>query len=1052
MMSLPLALGVGTAHGVLLDDFESLDSWSAHPADGVQLELVSDEGMIGKAMRLDFHFNGGGYAIARRELDLPLSGNYEFRFWMKGEAPSNNLEFKLIDASNENVWWKVRRDMVFSKEWKQVRIKKRQISFAWGPRGSGDLDHAAALEFAISAGSGGEGRIWIDQLELVPLPPENSPPADPIVTSSSSRRGHEAFLSVDGDRDSYWSPRKEDLSPWLLVDFSRTREFSALILDWKLRSGASEYRVEASLDSLNFSELRVVVDGAGHRDLLYLPESEARYLRFRFEEGNAPTEMQLAELRIQAVDWAQSREQFFEHIASGSSRGLYPRGFCGEQSYWTLVGLDGGADEGLLSEDGALEFRQGSFSVEAFLFFGGRLISWADVETEQSLAEEGVPIPSVSWTVGDLSLRTQAFAVGRPDSSALLARYSVYNRGDKDRVLTLYLTIRPFQVDPPSQTLNRAGGTATIVSLEQRLPTVFVNERDRVISLTPGCAFGCLGFDAGDIVVDFLRHGSLPSAQRVEDSFQAASGALSYALEVPAGRSVQVQILIPQSPSYKAPSLESDDASLARSESNWTSTQFEASLASWRKATRTVRVDLPESAKSIQQSLYAQLAYILVNRDGPAIQPGSRSYARSWIRDGTLTSSSLLRLGRADVVRTYLRWYAKFQYENGKVPCAVDHRGADPVPEHDSNGEFIHLVAEYYRHTQDLDLAREMWPRVRSAVAYLDSLRQENLGPQSTTEADKAMRGILPPSISHEGYSAKPMHSYWDDFFAYLGFKDAVYLAGELQEREVQTRYQTILRAFSKDLASSVRATIQAHSIDYIPGCADLGDFDATSTAIAFAPTGAADLLPANELKRTFQRYYDFFQARRESADWIAFTPYEIRNVGAFVRLGWRNRAQELLEFFLAQQKPPGWHQWPEVVFREDRQPHFIGDLPHTWVGSDYIRSILDLFAYEDDRTKTLVVGAGIPRAWLEEEPGVSVQGLSTGYGILDLRMHLAPQGLTVRLSGLDRIPPGGIIVRPPLSQPPRHPQLSGSTEWHPESQGPGVVIHELPATLIWKR
>jgi hypothetical protein len=485
---------------------------------------------------------------------------------------------------------------------------------------------------------------------------------------------------------------------------------------------------------------------------------------------------------------------------------------------------------------------------------------------------------------------------------------------------------------------------------------------------------------------------------------------------------------------------------------SWTAAQFEASLANWRKATRTVSVHLPESAKSIEQSLYAQLAYILVNRDGPAIQPGSRSYARSWIRDGALTSSALLRLGRADVVRAFLRWYANFQYGNGKVPCVVDYRGADPVPEHDSNGEFIHLVAEYYRHTRDLDLAREMWPRVRSAVAYLDSLRHENLGPQSTTEADKAMRGILPPSISHEGYSAKPMHSYWDDFFALLGFKDAVYLAGELQEKEVQARYETILRAFSKDLASSVKAAIQAHSIDYVPGCADLGDFDATSTAIAFAPTGAADLLPASELKNTFQRYYEFFKLRQETADWTAFTPYEIRNVGAFVRLGWRNRAQELLTFFLSQQKPAGWHQWPEVVFREDRQPHFLGDLPHTWVGSDYIRSILDLFAYEDDRAQTLVVGAGIPRAWLEEEPGVSVQGLSTGYGILDLRMHLTPQGLRVRLSGLDRIPPGGIIVRPPLSQPLERPQLSQGTEWQPESQGPGVVIHELPATLIWKR
>jgi len=31
-----------------------------------------------------------------------------------------------------------------------------------------------------------------------------------------------------------------------------------------------------------------------------------------------------------------------------------------------------------------------------------------------------------------------------------------------------------------------------------------------------------------------------------------------------------------------------------------------------------------------------------------------------------------------------------------------------------------------------------------------------------------------------EGYSAKPMHSYWDDFFALRGFKDAAFIAKEL--------------------------------------------------------------------------------------------------------------------------------------------------------------------------------------------------------------------------------------------------------------------------------
>ena len=40
--------------------------------------------------------------------------------------------------------------------------------------------------------------------------------------------------------------------------------------------------------------------------------------------------------------------------------------------------------------------------------------------------------------------------------------------------------------------------------------------------------------------------------------------------------------------------------------------------------------------------------------------------------------------------------------------------------------------------------------------------------------------GFSPASISHEGYSAKPMHSYWDDFWALKGYDAAVDIATAL--------------------------------------------------------------------------------------------------------------------------------------------------------------------------------------------------------------------------------------------------------------------------------
>jgi hypothetical protein len=228
-------------------------------------------------------------------------------------------------------------------------------------------------------------------------------------------------------------------------------------------------------------------------------------------------------------------------------------------------------------------------------------------------------------------------------------------------------------------------------------------------------------------------------------------------------------------------------------------------------------------------------------------------------------------------------------------------------------------------------------------------------------------------------------------------------------------------RQFAGDLDASITASMKKHGIDYIPGCADLGDFDATSTTIALSPVQA---WPSTDdrLRRTFARYWSFFTQRRDGAQpWEAYTPYEWRTVGAFVRLGQRERAQAALEWFMRHRRPPGWPQWPEVVWQDERAPHFIGDLPHTWVGSDFVRSVLDMLAYEREAgagPKTaggksgdqLILGAGVPEAWLRGS-GIVVRGMRTRYGALDFTLRRGEDGaIAGRISGVTP-PAGGILL-----------------------------------------
>jgi hypothetical protein len=424
-----------------------------------------------------------------------------------------------------------------------------------------------------------------------------------------------------------------------------------------------------------------------------------------------------------------------------------------------------------------------------------------------------------------------------------------------------------------------------------------------------------------------------------------------------------------------------------------------------------VRLTGPAAARPAFDTLRTALAHILATREGPALRPGSRSYARAWIRDGAMMSTALLRMGLDRPAIDFLEYYAPFQYPNGKVPCCVDARGADPVPEHDSHGELIHLVAQAHLYAPDMARLRRLWPRVRAAADHIETLRQSTRIPANRAGRGRPLYGLLPPSISHEGYSARPAYSYWDDFWALTGLQDAADLAAALGRTEEARLLGVRAQDFRADIIASLAAARDVHRIAFIPGAADLGDFDATSTTVALAPAGLQHRLPAAALAATFERYWREFVRRRDGRrTWDAYTPYEWRNVGAFVRLGWRRRAAGLFDYFMADRRPAGWNQWAEVVGRQPREPRFIGDMPHGWVASDYINALLDMIAYERPRDRALVLAAGIPDAWLAGE-GIEVERLRTPYGRLSYSLRAEGRRLRLawRLEG--RAPPGGLVL-----------------------------------------
>jgi hypothetical protein len=1042
---LALMLTAGTALAAsprVLDDFSNIAAWQAQASDGVQSRASAADG----GLRLDFDFAGkGGYAFARRSLPLDLPDNYEISFYVRADAPANHFEFKLTDASGDNVWWFQQQNYAFPKQWQLVRIKKRQIAFAWGPTKDRNLSHADKLEFVVSAGSGGgKGSIYLRQLTIRALPPTPAVWPQPTARASSALPRGGAALALDGNPASAW--RSAGGEQQLVIDLGAQREFGGLLLHWQGRRYASRYDVALSDDAQQWRTVRRVAEGNGGDDALRLPESEARYIRLTLHAGPAANAdgYALAEVELKDLAYGATPNQFLSAVAARAPRGLYPRGFSGEQPYWTLVGVDGGGDHSaLISEDGAMEAKQGGFSLEPFVRDGGRLFSWADVQVSQSLEDGYLPVPTVTWRHPGWTLSVTAAAAGTPASSQLLARYTLTNLDATAKKLTLVLAARPFQVNAPRQFLNTPGGYSAINDLQWDGKALTVNGSGKVYPLTQPATVILASFDAGLQPAAHRPPTRNAQPQALHDDVGMASAALSYDVTLPPHGSVVLGAVLPMagesaSPAPASPAPQGDPAV-------WLTGRQEQVADGWRTKLNHVKLSLPTAGQHMADTLRSSLAHILMTREGDALQPGTRSYRRSWIRDGAMMSEALLRLGQPETAASYLRWYAPYQFDNGKVPCCVDLRGADPVPENDSHGELIFLAAELYRYTQDKAALAAAWPRIEAAANYMETLRQSERTPSNRVAGREALFGLMPASISHEGYSEKPMHSYWDDFWAMRGYKDAADIAGMLGHTGAAQRLAAQRDEFRQDLYASLAASTRAHGIDYLLGAAELGDFDPTSSTIALTPGGEQQHLPPAMLKATYEKYWDFFRARRDgSKAWEDYTPYELRNVSAFIRLGWRERAAELLDYFYADQRPRAWNQWAEVVGRDARAPRFLGDMPHGWISSDYIRAALDSFAYEREADHALLLAEGVPTAWLAGD-GVGLQGLRTPYG--PLSYTLAQQGgqLTLRIAAMPTIPPGGLIYTWPWPGAPAAASLNGQpVTW----QGRQIAITSLPAVL----
>lgn len=972
--------------------FDHPDPWQVFASGQAVGQISRITGPDGKpGLRLDYDFHGGGgFVVMRRVVSFTLPESFGIGFRMRGQGPPNHFEFKVADPGGSNVWRNLSPDFELPAAWSDYHFNERSLPFAWGPAGGGAASLIEAVEFVIAAGPGGKGH-----LELAgPAFADHTLRSPRCIQASSERPGYPAAAVLGAGSMTAWKAAPDDPHPWWRMDFGRSLRFGGLVIEWPEPLPPRAFGIDVSDDGTVWTTVYEASCSVGLKSHIPTPGAEAAHLRVTF--GKA-AEAALLSLTLKPDAYSRSPNEFIHQVAADFPRGWFPRYWLREQSYWTPIGSPEGRRRALINEEGMVEVDEAGFSLEPFVLSAGRRITWANVQTIGSLGEGGIPVPSVTWKTEDLQLEILPWVDGTGDALSLHVTYRLECLQTTPDT-RLIIALRPFQVNPPWQAFRNLGGRSPIHRISCHATGVNVDGR-RVAVTPPAHEHGVASFQQGGTLW-ILASGQMPRKDSIEDETGYGSAAMAWDLP-PGANSLEVTFSVPYFDRLPSP------ADHARA----------GALADWQRTLHRVEWQVPPCAAAAFDCFRTAAGHILINRDGPAIQPGPRRYTRSWVRDCVLMGAALAKAGLPHALREFLTWYAQFQRADGFVPCVVDRDGVDWLVEHDSHGQFLWGIMEVMRQSGDPAFLQSMLPHVTRAAGYLIHLRQERLTPEYQTGTRAACYGLLPESASHEGYLAHPVHSYWDDFWGIRGLEAAAELATAAGLADSAARWKTEAGLFQTDMLVSINKVIVGKALAYIPGSVEWADFDPTATSNAIAQLDFADVLPQGPLHAMLDTYLDGFRRKhRGEIPWNNYTAYEIRIIGAFVRLGKRQEANELLQFFLSDRRPLEWNQWPEITWRNPRSPGHLGDVPHTWIAAEYLLALASMVASEREATASMVLASGMPWAWIASGEGFAVKGLPTRYGPLDFRIQAnGDTAIAVEIGGGLTLPPGGLSLAPPL-------------------------------------
>ena len=865
-----------------------------------------------------------------------------------------------------------------------------------------------------------------------------------------------AAALLDGNPATTWQSRHPAAT--VELDLRSSKPVGSVRVDWGTNGFASNVVVEISTNRADWTSVGRIQPRAGDFDVVMNETVRpAQFVRLSFSGGTgADGGFEVAGITLRGGEGAARPWALYELAASHAPEGVYPDVFRKRQTYWTAVGGPKAGDaECRLDEWGVFAAQPRGATLAPLLVMDGQVLSAHQAaRVEHRLGGDGAPMPETVWRM-DSGLALRIRALSRPGAPAPMAcvQYELANESIMVQTGRLCWVVRPVRLAP----VHARSGLAPIHKLqaaanETGWQELWVNDEPLFAVPEAGLPFGAAAFEAGD-VTEYFRRGETPLARAVTDENGLASGAWWRDFTLQPGEKLRMVIAANAQPSAEPGGRRfpwPDVEGLAEKAADAFEREWVDEAWAWRDETGRYfpRIDRPEASECLR----AQTGWLLSvhGADGDDLEAVS------------LRVAALLRAGQPAAARGWIERVAATVQTNGWVPALLDPVGALPVDpvqlgRHATQGQFAFLVLEYFRFTQDTAFLHEMYPRVRSAMAYVQALRAELEKTEWKLPEDERylLEGLLPVSGARPG-SPKPVHLFADHYWTLLGWKECRTAASLLGLNDDAAWADEQYRLLKSSVRRSLRARMDQMTGSWIPASAEEERLDIDSVALLFWPCEETDLVEPHELQTSLDTFYAEFLLRRHP-DWNGLIPSdEGLLLIPLAAMGRGEYVREVLYSLLDRRQPKGWNVWPDVTSSDPRQIGQIGDMPDIRAASSYLIGVRGIAARESGKRLDLFSGA--PWEWLQHGEGFRVYGMPTAFGPLDLAGYWCKKEFTVEIGG-GAEPPEGYRIWWPHQMTPERVLANGTDLEDFDSQG-AVLPHDFkgkvevifPLSAPWPR